>query len=317
MDIDVRLLRSFVIVAEERHFGRAAARLFVSSPALSQQVRRLEELVGDRLLERDSRHVALTSCGRAFLPAAREVVAAADRATAVVARLRRSARRTVSVGFMAASSHILPELRLELGRRAPELTLQTHRLEWGEQTSAVTDGRVDASFARSPIDLTDLDAVPVLSEPRVAGLWLDHPLAGRDRLVLADLSGQRMVSSATATEEWRRFWHVDPRPDGTPVPVGPLVENTEEMLEAVAARAAICITAASVPGYYRNPGVVFVTVTDIAPSEVVLCHVRGDARPEVALLVTVVGAVTSERVRGERPVPPDRADVRHRSGRPA
>lgn len=286
MDVDARLLRSFLVVAEERHFGRAAARLFLTSPALSQQVRRLERTVGTRLFERDSRHVELTEAGTALVPVAADVVRAADAASAAVARIRRTARPVVEVGYMAASGQLLPGLREALAGSGT--VLHGRRLEWGEQTSAVREGRVDAAFARSPVDDDGLCLLPVLSEVRVAALWEEHPLADRSSLSIADLAGEVLVSSVTAPERWRRFWHVDPRPDGSAVRRGPAVENTEEMLEVVAARRAVCITAASVPRYYRHPGVVFVPVRDIAESEVVLCWARDDGRERVRLLVAAV-----------------------------
>ena len=79
MDLDLRLVRYFVAVAEELHFGRAAARLYVSQPALSRQIRKLEDQVGERLLVRDSRHVALTARGERFQEDARQLLAIADR----------------------------------------------------------------------------------------------------------------------------------------------------------------------------------------------------------------------------------------------
>lgn len=293
MEIDARLLRSFLAVAEERHFGRAAARVHLTSPALSQQVRRLERIVGARLFERDSRHVELTAAGTALVPVAAEVVRAADAAAAAVARIRRAARPVVDVGYLAASGQLLPRLREVLAGHG--VVVQGRRLEWGEQTSAVREGRVDAAFARSPVADDGLHLLPVLSEPRVAGLWADHPLADRASLSIADLAGEALVSSTTAPERWRRFWHVDPRPDGSPVRRGPAVENTDEMLEVVAARRAVCITAASVPGYYRHPGVVFVPVDDIAESEVVLCWARDDRRDALQLLVGAVRTLLAAR----------------------
>src|ERR671933_2287066 len=101
MAFDSRLLRPFVVLAEELHFGRAAARLHLAQPALSQQVRRLEAIVGSRLLERTSRSVALTPAGAAFLERARRLLAAAAESVDEAARIGRGEAGTLDVGFVS------------------------------------------------------------------------------------------------------------------------------------------------------------------------------------------------------------------------
>jgi DNA-binding transcriptional LysR family regulator len=141
MDVDVRLVRYFVAVAEELHFGRAAARLFISQPALSQQIRKLESQVGEPLLVRDSRHVALTPRGERFLVDARELLAVAD-------RLQRPAR---PAGLRVAHIHELTTSRDvcdAFARAFPGMTLLEHALDSNSQLDALMAHRLDVAILR-------------------------------------------------------------------------------------------------------------------------------------------------------------------------
>lgn len=141
MDLDLRLVRSFVVVADELHFGRAAARLFVSQPALSKQVRRLEEQVGAPLLRRDSRHVTLTSRGEQFLDDARRLLALADGMTQPP---QPDGVRMAHV-FELSTSRIVADA---FGRAAPDVPLRQHAMDSITQLGALVEGRLDVAILR-------------------------------------------------------------------------------------------------------------------------------------------------------------------------
>jgi DNA-binding transcriptional LysR family regulator len=141
VDLDLRLVRSFVVVAEELHFGRAAARLYVSQPALSKQVRRLEEQVGAPLLHRDSRHVTLTTRGEHFLEDARRLLALADGMTQAP---RPEGVRMAHV-FELSTSRIVADA---FGRAEPGVPLREQAMDSITQLGALVEGRLDVAVLR-------------------------------------------------------------------------------------------------------------------------------------------------------------------------
>lgn len=140
MDLDLRLVRSFVVVAEELHFGRAAARLYVSQPALSRQIRRLESQVGEPLLVRDSRHVALTARGARFFGDARQLQAIADR----LGTPARTGIRVAHIHELATSRDVCDAF----ARDFPGVPLLEHAMDSIAQLKALLESRLDVAILR-------------------------------------------------------------------------------------------------------------------------------------------------------------------------
>lgn len=193
--MELRLLRSFVAIAEELHFGRAAARLFIVQPALSKQIAALERELDVVLLERDRRQVVLTAAGRALLDDARRILAATD---AAAGRARAAGRGTVGVLRLAFIAPVLYELLPEVLRsfRAthPEVRLELSEMHNREAVDAVLARRVAAAFVRLPAaGAADLHVLPVRSEPLCVAVPREDPLAARDRIEVADLRDVDLV----------------------------------------------------------------------------------------------------------------------------
>jgi DNA-binding transcriptional LysR family regulator len=146
--IELRQLRYFVTLAEELHFGRAAAREHIVQSALSQQVQRLERELGVRLLERSTHQVSLTVAGAVFLAEARQILARVDRATAI-ARSATGAAPALRVGIIDASYDSMPQILHEVQARYPGLAI--HQIEAGvpEQYQQLVDGRLDVGIGRA------------------------------------------------------------------------------------------------------------------------------------------------------------------------
>ncbi|MFE7582692.1 LysR family transcriptional regulator [Streptomyces gardneri] len=203
-DIDPRLLRAFTAVAEELHFTRAAARLYLAQQALSRDIRRLERELGAELFVRTTRQVALTADGERLLPYARRVLAAHDE----LGEAFRAAPRPLLVDLN--SPGLGPEAVLVRARElAPEQELMA-RYESG-LTGAVREilaGRIDASFGRyGGLDAglrARLDFAFVRYEPMAVILPEDHPLAALPEVPLAGLAGERIYAGAgnDRTPEW-------------------------------------------------------------------------------------------------------------------
>jgi len=291
MEMNLRLLRYFVTVVDHGHFGKAAQSLYVSAPALTKDVRRLEQILGLTLLNRDSHPIRPTSEGEAFLVEARRVLDAAQRAVAVAHAQSRRHRHRLALGFVVTplggrSRQLIEAFAAEVG---PE-TLQLIELGLGDQLEAVADGRVDASLAWGPVADARLHTEPVLSARRVLAVPVDHPLAQSSELSVAELPDLPHVRLAAdlVSERWVRWWACDPRPDGSPVRYGPPVRTIAEFLERAATGREVAITSALLAEAFMPHDLAFVPIVDAPPSEVFLCVRRDDDAPLLSVLRTVL-----------------------------
>jgi DNA-binding transcriptional LysR family regulator len=192
--MELRHLRYFVVVAEELHFRRAAERLHMSQPPLSQQIRALEQEIGATLFERNQRKVELTAAGEAFFERAREILDAVEDAARQARRVQRGEVGRLAVGFVGSAMYsFVPELLREFRSHAPDITLRLHELGTSEQLRQLEDGRLDVGFVRVPRTRPELTFETLLEEPVVAALPDAHPLATHPLLRLADLEGEPLV----------------------------------------------------------------------------------------------------------------------------
>lgn len=191
--MELRHLRYFVAVAEEGHFGRAARRLSISQPPLSQQIRKLEDEVGAPLLSRSPHGVTLTAAGSALLPEARLAIAQADRALAAARRGARDRGGHLDLGFVSSASYLLPRLLPALRAIAPELSLTVHEGSTSQQVELLRSGALTAGLLRPPVVGTGLVTRTVAREPLIVALPLGHPLAARAKLDLAELIDEPFV----------------------------------------------------------------------------------------------------------------------------
>jgi len=191
-DFDTALLRSFLVLADERHFGRAAERLHVSQPALSKRLRRLEEMVGGALFARGYRDLRLTEPGRALLERARALLREADRTLQVARQSVRGEAGLLRIGFGVASiAQLLPEVLLRFRRSHPRVQIEMRDMSSPAQVEALRRGEIDLGFVRQPLPEADVDAVPVLRERLVAAV--QPRSAWRDKPGLVSLAGEPFV----------------------------------------------------------------------------------------------------------------------------
>jgi DNA-binding transcriptional LysR family regulator len=271
-DLDLGLVRSFITLAEYLHFGRAADALHLTQSSLSRQITRLEQQVGVRLLDRTPRGTELTQAGKVFLPLA---TATLNSAAHAAARARSAAQpSTLTVGY-TMNLVITPAIR-ELRHRHPELDVRTHYLEWDDPYTALLENRVDAAVARLPFPGTRLRVEPLYDEPRVLLIPRDHRLAGKESATLDDIAHEPMPR--TLDPVWDAFWRIDPRPDGSPAPAGPLAETVQDMMELVAGGQAVAVIPASAPIESLRPDLTTVPLEDVEPSHVVLATRAEDHR---------------------------------------
>ena len=190
--MELRQLRYFVTLAEELHFGRAAAREHIVQSALSQQVQRLERELGVRLLERSTHQVSLTAAGAAFLLEARQILAHADRATAI-ARSASGAAPALRVGIIDASYDSMPQILHEVQARYPALVI--HQVEAGvpEQYRLLADGRLDVGIGRAALAPPQVASYLFRRDPLGVLVPPDHRFAGLDGIPVAVLATEPLL----------------------------------------------------------------------------------------------------------------------------
>lgn len=178
---DLRSARYFIAVAEELHFGRAADRLRMSQPPLSQAIKQLEREVGIRLLDRTNRSVALTAAGAAFLEACRSLLLHADAVAEVPRLAARGVRTRVTVGTVASAlSWPLPQALAGLREAAPELTVRIQELDTDEVVGRLADGSIDVALARLATSRPGVRTEVLLRDQFCVLLPGSHPMAAPD-----------------------------------------------------------------------------------------------------------------------------------------
>jgi DNA-binding transcriptional LysR family regulator len=194
---DLTQLRCFVAVAEELHFGRAAARLNMTQSPLSRQIQILERIIDAPLLERTSRSVRLTPAGRNFLPDAKRLLRLAAGAASDAKRIAQGKSGALRIGFTAGSAYaFLPSLVTAIIERLPDIDLSLREMISVDQFEALASGQIDLGLLRPPVARPEFEAVHVASETLMAAIPAHHPLAAKDRLDLADLDGQPFIMYA-------------------------------------------------------------------------------------------------------------------------
>jgi DNA-binding transcriptional LysR family regulator len=246
VDLDTRLLRAFVAVAEELNFTRAAERLVLAQQALSAQVRQLETRLGARLFERTTRRVRLTHAGELLLPHARSVLEALEAGTRELEAAARAARSTLRVGLSAtAMVPLTSETMRRFSQRHPEVRLAVSNAGLDQPAAGLHEGTVDVAFVRPPFRDEGISMVTVLTEGRFAVLPQDHPLAGRDHVRPEDLVDEPWIWVEGADPLARAFWSLEEHRGGRPLRAGTRVNSFEEAFGAVAAGLAITCQAES------------------------------------------------------------------------
>ena len=304
--MELRQLRSFVVLAEELHFRRAADRLHIAQPSLSQQLRRLEDGLGVRLLERDRRRVALTPAGAALLPEARAVLAAADHAAMVArataagerGRLRLNLTRSLTGGIAGEiveafrATHPAVELVLDVGTTTLNAV-------------ALREDLIDAAFVRPPLVDEGLEVLDLGREPMVCVLPTRHPLARRRTVRPQDVRSEPLVwwPEGHAPAPWRdmlaELYGEDPAEWPTVARAEP---EEERIVSAVAAGSGISFIGLERSRSLRVPGAVYRRFASPEPTMgIALAWRRGGDLPALRRLREI-----AERVTAARATPPPR-----------
>ena len=192
--MEFRQLRFFVTLAEELHFGRAAAREHIAQSALSQQIQRLERELGVTLLERSTHHVALTPSGTAFLTEARQILIAAERAAAA-ARQAADLAAVLQVGIVDSGYNSMPQILRAVQERFRDLEIHQVEACVPEQLTFLADGRIDVGFGRASHAPQDVASELVRLDPLGVLVAESHPFAGAKEVPVALLAEEPLLLS--------------------------------------------------------------------------------------------------------------------------
>lgn len=297
--MELKQLRYFVTVAEELHFSRAASRLHLAQSALSAQIRRLEDEVGGPLLLRSTRQVTLTPAGEMLLSEARAILAAADGTLGRVRAAARGENASLSIASLGpVPGALLSPLLATFSARRPRVRIDVRALEFSEMLSALRNGKADVAFLYAPIDESDLDVTPLISEPRVAVLPDHHRLARRESISAADLAGETFVAQPDVTPQaWRDFWMLVDELGQRPAVSAYVGDNIEEWLHLIGRGEGVDTCPAIIARYFARPDVAFVPIRDAAPTTLVLVVSHNAREPMIDEFIALAGEIATNAAR--------------------
>ncbi len=300
--MELRHLRYFLAVAEELHFGHAAAKLHMAQPPLSQQIKRLEEELGLSLFQRTRRKVQLTPAGAVFREEARQTLAQAEHAVRSARRAHLGEIGQLVVGFVdSAVYHALPPVLRTFRGRFPDVELVLRELNPAEQFQALRSNRLNAGFVRSVPGDADLAQEEVFEEPLIAALPHAHLLARRHRILLRNLAGQRFVFFPRTLGPGFYDQVVSLcQAAGFSFRVVQEANEMQTIVSLVAAGIGVAIVPASIRNL-RMPAVSYVALADSAARTALrVTWRREDASPVLQSFLRVVREVAHRRHAGTR-----------------
>jgi DNA-binding transcriptional LysR family regulator len=281
--MELRLLRYFVAVAEERHFGRAAARLQMTQPPLTRAIKRLEADLGATLLVRSAAGVTLTAAGSALYDEARTLLAQADHARArVVAAAGGESLVVGTLGDSVERAGVGTSLATAFRRRHPGVKVRVVEADLTDPTIGLRAGLVDVAVTRAPFDDTGISIRVIRSEPVGVVLRADDPLAECGLLHLADLDDRTWFQFPDGTDPlWRAYWS-GTKP-GEPLREGPVVRTIHECIRAVLWNGTVGLAPLGhelAPlGQEPPDGLTVVPLADMPPSRLIVAWHDADANP--------------------------------------
>lgn len=192
--MEIQQLRYVIALAHERHFQRAAERVHITQPTLSQQIQKLEKELGAPLFERSNRQVRLTEAGERFLPHATNVLATLEKAqTDIKGTVGRPAGRVILGAIPTIGPYILPDVVKRLRRKAPDISIEIHDLTTSLLLQHMREGRIHIGLLSLPIDDRGLATRLIGKEPFYLAVERHHPLAHKRRISVSDLSDKKLL----------------------------------------------------------------------------------------------------------------------------
>lgn len=297
--METRELRYFVAVAEERHFGRAAERLHMAQPPLSQQIRQLEAELGLTLLTRTTRRVDLTPAGAAYLERAREILGAVDAAAHEAASIASGRRGRLLIGCVGSATYsLLPALARTLRAELPEVEFGFRgEMLSPDQAAALIDGTLDLGLLR-PLPTGNsggpgLSITHLRQEDLLVAMPKDHRFAGRRRVRIADLDGEGLVIHAGSGRSAMNAMIQELFDSaGIRTHIAHEVAETSTLVTFVAAGLGVAIVPEPTAAL-AVPGVVYVPLTGTPGVELVAATRAGDESPLLTRALAILAGLSN------------------------
>ncbi len=297
MDVELRHLRWFLVLAGELHYGRAAARVHISQPTLSKAIQRLEAAVGVDLFERDHRGVALTPAGAAFAVSAELSVRAAD--DAVTAARSAVPGPSVRIGYGVAFD-VLTRVLQRVAEGDPGLRVEPVSYLYRDLSAGLGSGEADIAFTMPYLDLPGIDFLPLGAEERVLLVPEGHPAAAApvslDTLrALLDAETWLLPSSdpPVGSTGYRRFWAGLDQLGGPEPPVTVTFGSNEELAQLLAAGRGVALGFASLVPRYTLPGIAAAPIPELSPGLIGLAY-RRPASPPVRRFIALARGLRAD-----------------------
>jgi len=291
LPMDLRTMRNFLAVAEERNFSRAAERLHMAQPPLSRQIKALEEELGAALFVRTAKGVDLTDAGRTLLDEVPNLLALAQRARELTSLAGQGMIGRLDVGlFGSGVLDAIPRMLARFHADRPEVRIVLHNMTKAEQLQALRERRIVVGFNRLVLEQPDLVVETVMREPLVIAVPQSHRLAVRKAIRIADMDGEPLITypniplRGLAQEVADAFRREDVRLN--------IEQEVEDVLTAIALVASgfgLCVTTRSATSL-RLPGIVFIPLNcpHLRDVELSCLYRRGDQSPILQAFLTVV-----------------------------
>ncbi|QYN37757.1 LysR family transcriptional regulator [Pseudonocardia sp. DSM 110487] len=281
--MDLRLLRYFVAVVEERHIGRAAVRLHMTQPPLSRAVKQLETELGTLLLHRSAAGVTPTAAGAALYDEARTLLAQADQLRVRVAAAGGPA--TITIGTLADSAEQAgTRLAAAFHERHPGVDVRIREAGFTDPTTGLRAGLVEVALTRAPFDDAGISTVVLRTDPVGVVLRADDPLARRDAVRLGDLADRRWFRLPDGTDPiWHTYWN-----GGELRGDGPVVRTVHECMQAVLWSGTVGLMPL---GHTLPDGLTAVPLLDMPPSRLVVAWNEADTSPLVRSFVQLAATL--------------------------
>ncbi|QRM57775.1 LysR family transcriptional regulator [Sinorhizobium sp. BG8] len=294
MNIQLRHIRCLLAVAGEKSFARAAEKLGVSQPALSQTIIQLEETLGFDIFQRTTRSVTLTENGEALCEYAQKLNRSTETFYKEVKSLQLSIHNALRVGYLIGTAvEFIPRITQEFERRRPNASLEFVEYDFNNPDAGLAAGRVDCSIFRPPVDTPDINIVEIAREKCVACMHDGHPLGLQETVQVEQLLDEPFIA-APGTGIWREYWLAGQHRNGREARVVFEAATVDSELQAVAMRKGISITAESTARFYARPGVVFRTISNMDECIIAIGY-RHRASPLIQELIDIARAITRKQ----------------------
>src|ERR1700712_5504335 len=290
-DITLRQLRYFAALGAELNYRRAAERLFITQPALSTAIKQLEHQFGVVLFTRNTREVALTDLGAAWLPQVNQAISGVDAIVENLVPVSGPRKGGLRLGYLIGTgAALLFRIVRHFESAYPDVTVEPIEFDFADPTAGLGSGKTDVALIRPPVDLPGHRMLMLDSESWMACLPRDHRLAERREVAITELLDDPIVGAPLTAGPWRDYWlAMDVRANRPPT-IAAVAATYEAETTCIARGLGISFTSSSVARFYDRPGIVYVPITDRPPSYTALAWQPSSLSPQGDALVRHVQA---------------------------